>query len=109
MNNFLKRRGQTSFLSYRKFTESLKYLICVVFVGHYAIRNQKHGSYMLKHFSESVDACYTKYGSADLMDILKDVTYKMSELEVCGSNEYKIVPSIVHKLNKDVIFTHGRK
>lgn len=60
---------------------------------------------MLKLFSESVDAWYTKYGSANLMDILKDVTYNMSEKNFFGYKEYKVVPSIVHKLRKDIIFT----
>lgn len=64
---------------------------------------------MLKLFSESVDAWRKKYGSANLMDMLKDVTYKMSENSYFGPKEYKIVPSIVHKLRKDVIFTPGRK
>lgn len=72
--------------------------------GHYAFRNNHDGSYMLKLFSESVDACHKKYGSANLMDILKDVTYNMSEKKYLGSKEYKIVPSFVHKLRKDVIF-----
>lgn len=43
------------------------------------------------------------------MDMLKDVTYKMSENSYFGPKEYKIVPSIVHKLRKDVIFTPGRE
>lgn len=61
---------------------------------------------MLKLFSESVVAWRTEYRSANLMDMLKDVTYKMSENSYFGPKEYKIVPSIVHKLRKDVIFTH---
>lgn len=77
--------------------------------GYYAFRNQRDGSYMLKLFSESVVAWRTQYRSANLMDMLKDVTYKMSENSYFGPKEYKIVPSIVHKLRKDVIFTPGRK
>lgn len=76
----------------------------VFFVGYYAFRNRHDGSYMLTLFSEVVDAWCTKYESADLMDMLKDVTLKMSEKSFYGPKEYKTVPSVVHKLRKDVIF-----
>lgn len=72
--------------------------------GYYAFRNRHDGSYMLTLFSEVVDAWCTKYESADLMDMLKDVTLKMSEKSFYGPKEYKTVPSVVHKLRKDVIF-----
>lgn len=66
---------------------------------------------MFRLFSELVGAWYTKSGPAfaNLMDMLRDVTYKMSEethhLD-SDSKEYRNVPCIVHKLRKDVIFTH---
>lgn len=63
---------------------------------------------MFRLFSELVGAWYTKSGPAfvNLMDMLRDVTDKMSEKTHLGSKEYRTVPCIVHKLRKDVIFTH---
>lgn len=64
---------------------------------------------MFRLFSKLVGAWYTKSGpaSANLMDMLRDVTDKMSaETHRLDSDpkEYKTVPCIVHKLRKDVIF-----
>lgn len=65
---------------------------------------------MFRLFSELVGAWYTKSGpaSANLMDMLRDVTYQMTKKTYrldSDPNEYKTVPCIVHKLRKDVIFT----
>lgn len=71
---------------------------------HYAIRNMICGSYMITLFSKSVDAWYTRSKPANLMDMLRDVTYNMSIMTFHGSKEYKCLPCIVHKLKKGIIF-----
>lgn len=97
------------FLNYQTLAKHENYINCAVFfLDHYAVRRKIGGSYMLRLLSESVGGSYTKSGSANLMDMLRDVMYQMSEMTFHGSKEYKTVPCIVHKLRKDVIFTHGR-
>uniref|UniRef100_A0A8W8M567 Caspase family p20 domain-containing protein n=1 Tax=Magallana gigas TaxID=29159 RepID=A0A8W8M567_MAGGI len=75
---------------------------------YYAFRNAQGGSHMLRLFSESVDAWHKKSDPTNLMEMLRDVTYNMSRMEFpYGLKKYKIVPNIVHKLKKDVIFNGG--
>eukprot|EP00105_Crassostrea_gigas_P041132 XP_019925280.1 PREDICTED: uncharacterized protein LOC105334176 [Crassostrea gigas] len=75
---------------------------------YYAFRNAQGGSHMLRLFSESVDAWHKKSDPTNLMEMLRDVTNKMSRMEFYyGLKKYKIVPNIVHKLKKDVIFNGG--
>lgn len=78
------------------------------FIDYYAFRNAQGGSHMLRLFSESVNAWHKKSDPTNLMEMLRDVTNKMSRMEFpYGLKKYKIVPNIVHKLKKDVIFNGG--
>nr|XP_034331079.1 uncharacterized protein LOC105339898 isoform X2 [Crassostrea gigas] len=80
--------------------------------GHYAFRNKTDGSYMLQLLYKCVEKYYANGGLAqnqtNFLDVLRDVTTQMSEMKFMGSKEYTIVPCIVHKLRKDVIFTQGK-
>lgn len=63
---------------------------------------------MLRLFTESVDAWHKKSDPTNLMEMLRDVTNKMSEKKFSdGFKIYKNVTCIVHKLKKDVIFNGG--
>lgn len=78
------------------------------FIDYYAFRNAQGGSHMLRLFTKSVDAWHKKSDPTNLMEMLRDVTYDMSRMEFYyGLKKYKIVPNIVHKLKKDVIFNGG--
>lgn len=82
--------------------------MCFFFIDYYAFRNAQGGSHMLRLFSESVNAWHKKSDPTNLMEMLRDVTYNMSRMEFSyGLKKYKIVPNIVHKLKKDVIFNGG--
>lgn len=79
--------------------------------GHYAIRNKTDGSYMLRLLYKCVEKYYANgqlaQNETNILDVLRDVAAEMSEMTFMGSKEYTIVPCIVHKLKKDVIFTQG--
>lgn len=81
-------------------------------LGHYAIRNKTYGSYMLQLLYKFVEKYYANGGltqnQTNFLDVLRDVTTQMSQMEFMGSKEYTIVPCVVHKLRKDVIFTQGK-
>lgn len=78
------------------------------FIDYYAFRNAQGGSHMLRLFSESVDAWHKKSDPTNLMEMLRDVTYNMSQMEFSyGLKKYKTLPNIVHELKKDVIFNGG--
>ncbi|XP_061177099.1 uncharacterized protein LOC133185825 [Saccostrea echinata] len=78
--------------------------------GHYAIRNEDMGSYMLKYLHDSV---INEYGEGRLLNnrtnflyILNDVAAKMSSAIFCDG-KYKNVTCVVHKLSKDIVFSKG--
>eukprot|EP00105_Crassostrea_gigas_P042057 XP_019926205.1 PREDICTED: uncharacterized protein LOC105336315 isoform X2 [Crassostrea gigas] len=80
--------------------------------GHYAFRRKTDGSYMLRLLYESVEKYYVNGrltgNHTNFLDVLRDVTTWMSKTKFMGSKEYTIVSCVVHKLRKDVIFTHGK-
>ncbi|XP_062566757.1 uncharacterized protein LOC134229067 isoform X2 [Saccostrea cucullata] len=78
--------------------------------GHYALRNQEMGSYMLKYLHDSV---IKQYGEGQLLNnrnnflyIVNDVAAKMSSTDFYDGT-YKNVTCVVHKLSKDIIFSKG--
>ncbi|XP_048765196.2 uncharacterized protein LOC125673006 isoform X2 [Ostrea edulis] len=80
--------------------------------GLYAIRSKDHGSYMLKILYESVERYYghgkLRNNKTNFLEVLRDVTAKMSAKTFFGSKEYTIVPCIVHQLSKDIVFRQGQ-
>nr|XP_022294681.1 uncharacterized protein LOC111104827 isoform X2 [Crassostrea virginica] len=80
--------------------------------GHYAFRNETDGSYMLRYLYEVVEKHYKNGGLQDnqtsFLDILTEVASRMSEKTYFGQKMYTIVPCLVHKLYRDIIFTQGK-
>lgn len=87
------------------------YIVHLFSLGHYAFRNKTDGSYMLKLLYKCVENHYANgrltQNQTDFLDVLRDVTCQMSEMEFMGSKKFTNVPCVVHKLRKDVIFTQG--
>ncbi|XP_061177371.1 uncharacterized protein LOC133186111 [Saccostrea echinata] len=80
--------------------------------GHYAIRHIDMGSYLLSNLYEAVKQFYgngkLENNETNFLEILRQVTSQMASRTYFGHKEYTVVPCIVHKLTKDIIFTRGK-
>ena len=77
-------------------------------LGYYAFRSKEDGSNMLRYLYEVVETHY-KYGGVienqiNFLDVLSEVAEIMVKGTYLGEKKYTIVPCVVHKLDRDIIF-----
>ncbi|XP_062597024.1 caspase-10-like isoform X2 [Saccostrea cucullata] len=81
--------------------------------GHYGVRNEDMGSYLLKNLYQSVEHFYgngkLENNDTNFLEVLRHVTELMTSRTYFGAKKYTNVPCIVHKLSKDIVFTSGEK
>ncbi|XP_078322539.1 uncharacterized protein LOC111104823 [Crassostrea virginica] len=81
--------------------------------GYYAFRSRYDGSYLLRYLYEVVEKHYKNGGliknQINFLDVLTEVAAIMAKGTYFGKKEYTIVPCVVQKLDRDIIFTQGKK
>ncbi|XP_022294676.2 uncharacterized protein LOC111104825 [Crassostrea virginica] len=81
--------------------------------GYYAYRNKCYGSYLLRYLYEVVEKHYKNGGlienQINFSNVLTEVAAIMANRTYLGEKEYTIVPCVVNKLDRDIIFTQGKK
>ena len=81
-------------------------------LGYYAYRNKCYGSYLLRYLYEVVEKHYKNGGlienQINLLDVLQEVAAIMAKRTYLGE-KYTVVPCVVYKLDRDIIFTQGKK
>lgn len=87
------------------------YIVHLFSLGHYAFRNKVVGSYLLQLLYKCVEKYYANgclaQNQTNFIDVLREVSARMSVMKFMGNKEYTNVPCVVHKLGKDLIFTQG--
>ena len=82
-------------------------------LGYYAFRSKYDGSYLLRYLYEVVEKHYKNGGlienQINFSDVLTEVAAIMANRTYLGEKEYTIVPCVVNKLDRDIIFTQGKK
>ena len=82
-------------------------------LGYYAFRSKYDGSYLLRYLYEVVEKHYKNGGlienQINFLDVLTEVAAIMAKGTYLGEKKYTIVPCVVHKLDRDIIFTQGKK
>ena len=82
-------------------------------LGHYAFRSKQDGSYMLRYIYEVVERHYKNGGlkenQINFLDVLTEVSAILAKGTYLGEKKYTIVPCVVHKLDRDIIFTQGKR
>ena len=68
---------------------------------------------MLRYLYEVVERHYKngrlQENQINFLDVLTEVSSIMAKGTYRGKKKYTIVPCVVHKLDRDIIFTQGKK
>ena len=82
-------------------------------LGYYFWKNKYDGSYLPRYLYEVVEKHYKNGGlienQINFSDVLTEVAAIMAKRTYLGVKDYTSVPCVVHKLDRDIIFTQGKK